>query len=138
ACERVANDPFGVGAYHGVERARARCDVRLAVDRLLAARAPPRFAAEVARDGAQPRPERSSAHAIQPAPRCYERLLRHVLAEGAIARRAVGHCADDVLVARDQLPEGIELAAPAGLDELVVSARDRSHVAPRYPRRGQT
>src|SRR5439155_18238500 len=115
--ERFANDAFSVGAREVVERRRGRgMHSVFTIDRCFATRLATRFATEVARDAAQPLTKRCWPCAIDLAPRCHERLLRHVLAQRAVTRRAVRDGAYDVLVARDQTPDGIELAAPAGFD----------------------
>ena len=72
------------------------------------------------------RSRRGSRSAVELPPGRDERLLGDVLAEHVIAGRAVGHRAYEVLVARDELAEGLVLAAPAGLHQLAIGFLRRS------------
>src|SRR5258706_159134 len=76
-----------------------------------------RLAGEIARDADQPRLQSAGlAQLPERTPRRDERVLRHVLAERPVARRAVRDRTDDVLIPRDEMPERFALAAAACLD----------------------
>ena len=97
--------------------------------RCLAIAALSRFAGEIARDLAEPRTQPSGfAQLTELAPRSDERVLRHVLAKGPVAGRAIRDRTHHILVTADEKTERIAFTAAAGFLQLSICSRDVSHV----------